>query len=247
MRLYSWLKKKGGTSSGVDASHRKLRDLALPHGKWVSAESLEPDYSGEEAIWIETPGLMRLRFPALRSEVKEVKDLTLAIASPLLESDAQITFLVDGLDRLIKAERFREFAEQDLRALRGTKITAIVVAPLLLLYDKNRFLQDYFDLVKHLPAGASGPRDTAFLRHILKRRGALDLMNVSELNSIVKYSGGGDPRSTDTSRFRGLICLSRGPKSNRACPRALRRSTTRQAISYRTRQHTQEAITAAHG
>ena len=74
--------------------------------------------------------------------------------------------------------------------MRGTKITAIVVAPLLLLYDKNRFLQDYFDLVKHLPAGASGPRDTAFLRHILKRRGALDLMNVSELNSIVKYSGG---------------------------------------------------------
>ncbi len=120
----SWLKKKGTTSNGVDAGHRKLRALALPHGKWVHPDSLEPDepdYDGNDAIWIQTPGLMRLRFPSLRSEVNEVKALTLAIASPLLEGNAQITFLIDGLDRLIRAERFGEFAEQDLRALRGRR------------------------------------------------------------------------------------------------------------------------------
>ncbi len=190
LRLYAWLKKGGGISESIDAAHSKLRDLALPHGVWVSPDALEPDYDGEEAIWTQTRGLMRLRFPAPRNEVKEVKALTLAIASPLVEDDAQITFLVDGLDRLIKAERFREFAEQDLHALRGTKITTIIVAPLLLLYDKSRFLQDYFDLVKHIPGAATGPRDTAFLRQILERRGALELMNRSELGSIVKYSGG---------------------------------------------------------
>jgi hypothetical protein len=110
---------------------------------------------------------MRLRFPALRREVKEVKELLLRIASPLLESDAQITILIDGLDRLIMADRFREYAEQDLQVLRGTKMTAIVVAPLLLWYDKSRFLQDYFDLVKHIPAAAADPGDSVFLKQVL--------------------------------------------------------------------------------
>lgn len=189
MRLYSWLKKKGDDAEVV-TPYRLLRKLAFPQKQFVHPDSLEPDYDGEEGVWVETRGLMRPRFPDLRKEVKEVKELALAIASPLLEKDAQITFLIDGLDRLINAERFREFAEQDLRALRGTKITVIVVAPLLLLYDKSRFLQDYFDLVKHIPAAAAGPRDSAFLRRILERRHALDLMNRPELNSIVKYSGG---------------------------------------------------------
>jgi hypothetical protein len=133
---------------------------------------------------------MRLRFPALRREVKEAKELLLCIASPLLEKDAQITLLIDGLDRLITAERFRAYAEQDLQALRGTKMTVIVVAPLLLSYDKSRFLQDYFDLVKHIPATATNPGDSAFLRQILERRGALELMDRAEVASIAKYSGG---------------------------------------------------------
>ena len=64
---------------------------------------------------------MRLRFPSLRREVEEVKELLPAIASPLLDEDAQITVLIDGLDRLINAERFREYVEQDLQALKGTK------------------------------------------------------------------------------------------------------------------------------
>lgn len=191
LRLYSWLKQKGDTSKDVDSAHTKLREIAFPRGKWVHPDSLdpEPDYY-DEAIWVQTPGLLRLRFPALRSEVKEVKALALAIASPLLESDSQITFLIDGLDRLIRAERFREFAEQDLRALKGTKITVIVVAPLLLLYDKSRFLQDYFDVVKHIPAALSGRKDTSFLTAILERRGALELMNHAEVHSIVRFSGG---------------------------------------------------------
>ena len=160
MRLYSWLKKRG-EHSDVTETYHKLRQIAFPRKKFVSEDELEPDYDGPDGVWIETQGLMRLRFPDLRVEVKEVKDLALAIAAPLLERDAQITCLIDGLDRLIDPERFREFAEQDLRALRGTKITVIVVAPLLLLYDKNRFVQEYFDLVKHIPA-ALGPRDVAF-------------------------------------------------------------------------------------
>jgi Holliday junction resolvasome RuvABC ATP-dependent DNA helicase subunit len=69
-------------------------------------------------------------------------------------------------------------------------MTVIVVAPLLLWYDKSRFLQDSFELVKHLPAAAAGPDDSAFLRQILERRGALELMDRTEVAAIAKYSGG---------------------------------------------------------
>jgi hypothetical protein len=133
---------------------------------------------------------MKLRFPAFRREVTEVKDLLLGIASPFGQADAQITLLIDGLDRLVKPERFREFAEQDLHALKGTHISVIIVAPLLLWYDKSRFLQDYFDLVKHMPAAAANPKDSAFLVRILERRGALELMDRQEVTTIAKCSGG---------------------------------------------------------
>lgn len=190
IELYRRLKRKGEVKSDATVAYGDLRKLALPRTEWVHPDSLyEEDYDGHVSVRVDVPGLMRPRFPVLRKEVKEVKELTLAIAAPLLEEDAQITFLIDGLDRLIRAERFREFAEQDLRALRGTKVTVIIVAPFTLLYDKGRFLQDYFEQVKHIPAGV-GTGEIAFLTQILERRGGLELMNRTELNSIVRSSGG---------------------------------------------------------
>jgi hypothetical protein len=194
MRLYSRMKKANEKlPDEVASAHTKLRELAFGKTKWVPVEEAynhEQDDEGPELVRVDVPGLMRLRFPALRRVVKEVKGLLLTIASPLLENDAQITLLIDGLDRLIRAERFRQYAEQDLQALRGTKMTVIIVAPLLLWYDKSRFLQDCFDLVKHIPAAAADPKDLAFLKQILKRRGALELMDRAEVDSIAKYSGG---------------------------------------------------------
>ncbi len=190
MRLYAHLKRAGKElSDELKSAHTKLMELALGKTKWV-----EPyDWGGDEGpdmIRVDVPGVMRLRFPALRREVKDIRELLLSIATPLLDDDAQITLLIDGLDRLIRADRFREFAEQDLQALKRTKMTAIIVAPLLLWYDESRFLQDYFDLVKHIPAAAANPRDSTFLRQVLERRGALDLMDRPEVNSLAKHSGG---------------------------------------------------------
>jgi hypothetical protein len=173
----------------VTAAHTKLRKLAIAGTAWVEPWELE-EQEPIGLVRVEVPRLLRPRFPALRDKVKEVRELLLCIASPLLESDAQITLLIDGLDRLITPELFREFAEQDLQALKGTKISVIIVAPLLLWYDKSRFLQDYFDVVKHIPAAAAGPRNSAFLRQILQRRGAVDLMDRTEIAAIAKYSGG---------------------------------------------------------
>ena len=194
-RLRSWLKKRGKElPDAIKAAHGELRELAFGKTKWVEAEGLEP-YGDEpdddrQPVPVEVPGVMKLRLPALRSQVAEIMAKLDMIASPLLGDEAQITFLVDGLDRLIRPELFREFTEQDLQALKGTKISVIIVAPLLIWYDKSRFLQDYFDVVKHIPAAAPGPRSSAFLRQILQRRGALDLMDRTEIAAIAKYSGG---------------------------------------------------------
>ncbi len=194
MQLYAWLKKAGKKlPEEITSAYKRLRELALGKTSWIPVEEWQ-EYDDADAapdpIRVDVPGLMRLRFPAIRREVKEVKELLLSIASPLLDDDAQITLLIDGLDRLIRAERFREYAEQDLQALGGTKMTVIIVAPLLLWYDKTRFLQDYFDLVKHIPAAAAGPSDLEFLRQILERRSAAELMNPTEIASVAKYSGG---------------------------------------------------------
>lgn len=188
--IYSHLTKSArGPTKEATAAHTRLRALAIARTAWVDTWE-RGDEMPDDIVPVQVPGLMRLRFPPLRGKVKEAKDLLFSIASQLVETGSQITLLVDGLDRLIRPELFREFAEQDLQALRGTKISVIIVAPLLFLYDKSRFLQDYFDLVKHIPAAAADPKHSAFLRQILERRGAADLMDRAEITTIAKYSGG---------------------------------------------------------
>ena len=91
---------------------------------------------------------------------------------------------------MIEPTRFRKFAEQDLRAVRGMQVTMIVAAPLLLWYDDNRFLQDYFDVVRHIPAAVSDPGKSGFLKSILKRRGAGELMSEASMSDICRFSGG---------------------------------------------------------
>ncbi len=194
MQLYLHLLKKAGNKEAPDALRTawlKLRELAF--GKTIRAkQSPQPhdhELGGDYEVNDGDYEVIKLRFPALRRQVSDILEQLLTIASAL-EPDAQVTLLVDGLDRLIKPELFREFAEQDLQALKSTKISIIIVAPLLLWYDKSRFLQDYFDVVKHIPAAAAGPRSSAFLRQILERRGAPELMDPAEITAIAKYSGG---------------------------------------------------------
>ena len=193
LQLYSQLTTAAKElTTEATAAHTKLGEIAFGRTEWVKLP--KPWELGDKlpsfTVPVQTPGLLRSRFPALGHKVKEAKELLLCIASPLLGSDAQITLLIDGLDRLIRPELFRQFAEQDLQVLKGMKISVIIVAPLLLWYDKSRFLQDYFDLVKHIPAAAADPKHSAFLRQILQRRGAPDLMDRAEITTIAKYSGG---------------------------------------------------------
>ena len=177
--IYQELKKADKETSQIKEAYEKLQELAGGKTEWVGPDDYEPDQEpdqepddGPEAVPVHVPGLLKPKFPAIQRTVADVRDLVFEIAMPLVEDTAQITVLIDGLDRLIRRERFREFAEQDLRALRDTGISIIVAAPLLLWFDKSRFLQDYFDDVKHIPAAISDPEQSDFLNQVLLRRGA---------------------------------------------------------------------------
>jgi hypothetical protein len=189
LRLYQKLKKADKQTSEIKQAYSKLQELARGKTKWVPPYDGEEDYD-DGLVPVHVPALLKPRFPAIQRTVAEVRDLVFEIAMPLVEAEAQITVLIDGLDRLIRPERFREFAEQDLRALRDAKISIIVAAPLLLWFDKSRFLQDYFEDVKHIPAAISGPEQSDFLNQVLRKRGAADLMAEHEIAEVCRFSGG---------------------------------------------------------
>jgi hypothetical protein len=190
LRLFAQIRKRfGEPSDEVQSAHAKLRELA--HGKTEWYDEDPRDYEGDDGrVPVDIPGLMKPRFPQLTQQVEEVSDLLGTILLPFVDHDSQITVIVDGLDRLIEPVRFREFAEQDLRAIRGTTVTVIAAAPLLLWFDKSRFLQDYFDLVRHIPAAAAEPRQSVFLKDILRKRGADELLSAASINTICRFSGG---------------------------------------------------------
>jgi hypothetical protein len=145
LRLFARYRKLfGEPSEEVKTTHKKLRELG--QGKTLWYREYPDDFDDEPGVRVDIAGLMKPRFPQLKQQVSEVADLLGTIVVPFLERGNQVTVVVDGLDRLIEPVRFREFVEQDLRAVRGMKVSMILAAPLLLWYDKTRFLQDYFDL-----------------------------------------------------------------------------------------------------
>ena len=191
MALHRKLKKADRQSTEIKLAYQKLREMAEGKTIWVADDGYDPGEGPDpDVVAVHTPGLLKPRFPAMHRDVMNVQNLVFQIAMPLLGADAQITVLLDGLDRLIQPERFREFAEQDLRALREAKISVVVATPLMLWFDKSRYLQDYFDDVKHIPAASFDPRRSAFLQQILVRRGAAELMDEKEISGLARFSGG---------------------------------------------------------
>ncbi len=195
LHLYNDVKEVDRQNPDIKQAYTELRKLAEGKTDWVEEdpndyERDDPSDYEPHLVAVRTPGRLKPRFPVVQRSVTEVQNLVVHIAKQLLDSEAQITVLIDGLDRLVRPERFREFAEQDLRALRDTKISVVVATPLLLWFDKSRFLQDYFDDVKHIPAAISDPEKSDFLNQILRRRGAADLMEEHEISEIARFSGG---------------------------------------------------------
>lgn len=80
--------------------------------------------------------------------------------------------------------------EQDLQALRGTRIALVLAVPLALWADPCNFLSRVFDEIKHIPAALTDPSESDFLQQVLVKRRALDMMAMTEPNTICRFSGG---------------------------------------------------------
>ncbi len=234
LRIFEQL--KGADREALVEAHQKLKVLAKGQTKWVDqGEFDERGYDdGHDLVAVKIPGLLTARFPAVERNVQDVFNLLVRIAEPLMNSEAQITVLIDGLDRLITPEAFRRFAEQDLRALRGSKISAIVAAPILMWFDGSRFLHDYFDDVKHIPAAITDPAKSDFLKQILIRRKASEVMDESEVVEIARFSGGVLRDLITLARTFGGSSLSGRQRSREciACP--FGNSATWTKVSHRT-------------
>ena len=118
MRLYSLQTKTGKAPiQELTSAHTKLRALAFGETKWVNPRELENCYDADQDLEpVHVPGVMRLRFPALRRHVKELKELLIAIAAPLLQRRRPDHSSYRWLGPPDQAgRRFREFAEQDVQ------------------------------------------------------------------------------------------------------------------------------------
>ncbi len=101
-------------TDAINAANRRLRELAFGKTEYIPKDDFPDDSSEDPADYEEAddyvpitiPGLLKPRFPALRRQVKEVRELLGTIIAPLLDREVQITVLLDGLDRLIQPELF---------------------------------------------------------------------------------------------------------------------------------------------
>jgi hypothetical protein len=67
--LYLRQKKTGNEpSEEAKSAYTKLNEIAYGTTKWVDPDSMDYDDGGPERVRVKVPGLMRLRFPALKRE-----------------------------------------------------------------------------------------------------------------------------------------------------------------------------------
>lgn len=102
-----------------------------------------------------------------------------------------VIFLFDSLDRLPSPERFREAVEQDLRLLKAAGIGVAVVGPIRFMAGTDRAIADLFDHTHfRLATDPASPEGFAFLKEVLRRREATDLLPDACLDPIARASGG---------------------------------------------------------
>lgn len=102
-----------------------------------------------------------------------------------------VVFLFDGLDRMRDMSVFRDIVSEDIRALRGIGIGAVLVGPIDTIYAKEKPIRDMFDAHWHLsPVDISRSEGMDFLVNILRRRAPKSILPDEACQKIAHYSGG---------------------------------------------------------
>jgi hypothetical protein len=138
----------------------------------------------------ETPGKLQRPFPALRRDIREIRKTLEFFVKAYRAAGMDTVVIFDGLDRLLTPEKFWSVVHQDLAAVRGLGVAVLAVAPLSVLYGKGRSVTEYFDRVHHIPTVSVDPGKFTKLKTVLIQRGVGDLAQSSEIEKIVKASGG---------------------------------------------------------
>lgn len=150
-------------------------------------------------------GKLKPPFPALLRDVRDLGNSLSKLAAFLKTKQIELVAIFDGLDRLIKADRFWSVAEQDLRAVKHLEISILVAGPLSIMYGQGRQVKDYFDQVHYLAPAVADPKTSPFLLDVLRIRGAEELMDPAGMERLCLASGG---------VLRDLISLARNAGEN---------------------------------
>lgn len=140
---------------------------------------------------VRTPGKLSPPLPALERDLEGVMAPLGLLVEAVRGCKGQVVAVIDGLDRLLAAERFWNVAEQDLRALRRLEVSVLAAAPLSLLFGEGRQISDYFEDIYHLPPVAADPNGSRFLMEVLHRRGGEELLQEAEAVDILCRASGG--------------------------------------------------------
>jgi hypothetical protein len=105
----------------------------------------------------------------------------------------KIVFLFDSLDRFEDSQIFSEILVSDVKAIKDANIGFVIVSPLISLYGVERVsLKNYLDYFYHQPCSdvENDLEAHKFFMQILKARSQDDFIEQSEMDTLVKFSGG---------------------------------------------------------
>lgn len=173
-------------------------------------ESLEQFEDSNKRLGLQTTtvrheGKLNAPFPALHRDTTILtKNLRILVDFTTTRS-WELVAVFDGLDRLIRTEKFWEMIEQDFLAMRQLGISVLAAGPLSILYGQNRQIADYFDEVHYMRPVVTDPRHSSFLMDVMQVRGAKELLSEAQMKRLTLASGG---------VLRDLITLARNAGEN---------------------------------
>lgn len=197
MRLSSIIKSRFQSPDDLEPIYQAIRKAAYGHEQqvWVPDDQYdEDDFSDDHELGhfqtIQYPGKLKPPFPALRRDIIDLTKSVSRLTEFLKGEGLELVAIFDGLDRLIKADKFWAVAEQDLRSLRPLDISVLAAGPLSIMYGQGRQIKDYFDEVHYLPPAVADPKASPFLFEVLHLRGADKLMSQDQMQRLCLASGG---------------------------------------------------------
>lgn len=166
--------------------------LADENGSWIEeAISEGSDVPPGRHYLHEVPGKLKPPLPPLNRDIQEVRAPLEDLLTTAKEVHKDVVVIFDGLDRLLDATKFWSVVLQDLRLLRGLKVSVIITAPLSVLFGVGvgQSISDFFDRVHHLTVIPSDPVDKS-LWSVLQKRGAIEFLSAPLPSVLCTDSGG---------------------------------------------------------